>query len=300
MGHYSSLGRMVGWTALGCTGGLFIAGGICYSKPKLYRSQVVFEAKEAAGRKVELAPLHAVRAVRAQELDLRWGVPPDEAVARLRAAVRMEAVPEGVVLTATHTNKEDARDMAEETAGYFRGMDAEATLAGKNPVPPAPSEKTAYDLDITVDRLVERAGSAGIRDFRLIPRAAKMGVKAAAELWQDAEFKECWKTYDGITATLDGLPGDGSAPPLAEWIEPPVIALRPFSPDVDSYLKPGLWGGMLLGCLVGARMEAKRKPDADEPSPELEDPEDGFGASSSLPLSDHRTGASRATAGDEW
>ncbi|BCU75907.1 hypothetical protein [Luteolibacter sp. LG18] len=267
MSSYGSLGRIAGWSTVGWIGGWFLAATVCYFQPKKYQSRAGFEGQEPKDRTVELAPIHVAQVVRDQEFNNRWLVSEQEAAAIVKKAISIRSVPGGVAVIATHTNKEDARDLAAAAGQYFRGMDAEVALAAKSVTVPPLTEKADYDLRQLLNDLRANARKANLPDFRLIPRAAEAGEKAAATLWSDPAFQTRWTEYDKLSAAVDGLPTDGSAPKLSHLVEMPVIAAAPSSPKVNLYLAAGCWPGLLIGCLFGLRQEKKRPVDADETHP---------------------------------
>ncbi|MGC4015542.1 MAG: hypothetical protein QM755_13640 [Luteolibacter sp.] len=134
--------RRLWWLALIVTPvmmfvGLFCGGVIAYVMPKKYDSVAVINVAPASGQSVGVDDARAALAIEVMrssgclgrvseklELPNRWGLPKQDAIDVLRSAtmIHHDAGTGIFRITIRHTNKEDARDAADELANTYRTM----------------------------------------------------------------------------------------------------------------------------------------------------------------------------------
>lgn len=239
--------------------GLLFSAVICYVTPKRFASQAVLEANEKVGRSVKLSPLHAAYAIRLARDESHDDPPDANDIADVCDHTRIRAS-EGIVkIEVKNTNKVFARDLAMELTSIFRSMDEEESLAKfpSNLQKLTENQKELLEVRSSLTGLMNDAVEAtvGIRNFRAIHTLSEKGQPEADALWKSADFQRQWIFFNEISEKL--APETKSQLPKLTIVGFPMIAEKVASPDVNLYLRSGLFIGLAFGGFMGARRVSK-------------------------------------------
>lgn len=135
---------------LGVVGGFLLSAIVTYMMPKKYESEAVVQVVASNASQTGESGLeqrmmattsniftsHEVlsRVIKALELTQRWNLDPDSCVQQLKAILRIESIrgTDLISIRCRHTNKVDARDIANEVATAYKDYRAEIELKQVN------------------------------------------------------------------------------------------------------------------------------------------------------------------------
>ncbi len=232
--------------------GLLAAAVITYLMPKKYESVAVLQipanpdslpvdmAAEAA--LVESGDL-LEQVMESRDLAKRWNLPKQEALDALGKCLSVSRIDNEsrLVIRAEHTDRECARDMAEEVAAIYQKSRAASSLRAKEQAIGALS-KEVLDLQSAVEQGKETLGGyvGGLgKDGRDIS-----DVKSKLDADQKL-LDEMMKKRLELAAMI---------PPEVTLVEKPVISQIPCSPKVTGNLATGTAAGAILLPLLAGMM----------------------------------------------
>jgi hypothetical protein len=231
--------RMLVILLSGFVAGTLVGAVLCYRQPKIYEGIATIESPDHAGHADRITRVRAQMVARDLDLENRWDIPFDEAVAFLLDAVRLKSSPQGVVVQVRYFDERDARAIAEVVAKGLDNPPRETAMAAKGiqVKPYTKQQAAALDDVVHLDWLLrQEAVNAGYASsFNLVELAAGGDTKAAA-IRDSEDFSRRWQMFKDLSPKIGYL-----NPPGEPFRGPPIIPL---------WINGGRAGGLILAGLA--------------------------------------------------
>lgn len=266
----------------------FVLGGfagafLAHRQPEVFLAEAIIESPDHSNHEERITLLRARMVERELELGIRWGIPPEEAAAKVRQAVTLSPhQPQGVHIAVRNDDPRHARDIARCVAAGLDSPLREQEMAARNPevgFDPGQMEALEKKIHYLSWQLDNRASRAGFESFDELKESDETGRARAREVMAEEatinwsrELALANKEKDRISRDL------ASFNPPGEPFKPANSAARigpfpdiPVSPNVELWVHCGRFGGALVAFVVILGVN-RWKPSWLRPPPRLPEP----------------------------